>query len=254
MSRNVPTLAVTGPAGTHWALFALTNLSIELARQGHRVLVVDDEPGELNVAELMGLVDVESQGDRVFAGGAMGVKIAYRTAVLNDLLSRSSGTHEERQPFWPEAYCQFDFILYHLPPGRAQDTATLLEGTTLCIAMTGDDPEGMVKAYGGLKNLHLRQRHIALGLTVITDEEERAALAFTKMAGNVKRFLARSLASYAWLKTEPGIKASIGERVPLVLKSPLSPVRMNLMNLTTLIVEDHRSKGGELDKNTGRRR
>lgn len=248
--RNIPTLAVMGPAGTPWGLFALTNISIELARQGHRVLVVDDDPGELNVTDLMGLVDVESTGDVIFAGAAMGVKIAYRTAVLNDLLSRSSPPLEKGRSFWPEPYRQFDFILCHLPLGRAQDAATLLEGATLCMAMAGDDPEGMLQTYGGLKSLHRRHNHMELGLVIITEgDEESAARAFTKMAGNVKRFLDRSLVSYAYLKTEPAIEASIQERVPLVLNSPSSTVRKDLMNLTTLIIGDHRSKRGHLQLN-----
>lgn len=249
-ARNIPTLAFMGPAGTPWALFALANISIELARQGHRVLVVDDDPGNLNVTGLMGLVDVECQGDVIFSGAAMGVRIAYRTAVLNDLLSRSTAPMEKARSFWPEAYRQFDFILHQLPLGRTQETAPLLEGATLCMAMAGDDPEGMLETYGGLKSLHQRHRHVELGLVVITEgDKESAARAFTKMAGNVKRFLDRSLVSYAYVKTEPVIESSIEQRVPLVLKFPSSPVRKNLMDLTTLIIDDHRSKRGHPETN-----
>jgi cellulose biosynthesis protein BcsQ len=237
---NTPTIGIMGLPETPLAIFTLANVSIELARQGHRVLVIDDDPGSLNVTRLMGLVDIESHAETIFSHAPMGVRVAYRTSVLNELFSRGSENRREKCPFWPENYRQFDFILHHLPCRKIEETGPLLKATSLCIAMAPGDSEGMLQTYRGIKDLHRRRGNMDLGLITVTDKgEEEAALAFSRMAENVKRFLHKSITSYSYLKTGSEIDESVEEGFPLVLKLPSSHVRQHIYNIAGLIIEDH---------------
>ena len=239
----IHTIGISGSPQSKMDLFTLCNTSIELARQGYRVLVIDHDPEELNVTRLMGMMDIAGHTETNFISGPMGIRIAYRTSFLNDLLK--DPTFMTKDPsFWPEQYQHFDFILFHLPFGQLKEMGPLLRRLSLSVFLTSSSRESMLETYKAIKDLHQRARQIQTGLTVCSEKgETNAAETFYRMARNVKTFLDRELVSYSYLQTGEEVNESIEDEIPLVLKSPSSKIRRDIYNISALFIEDHIQKG-----------
>jgi MinD-like ATPase involved in chromosome partitioning or flagellar assembly len=239
----IPTIGITGGVNTQIGIFVLANIAIELARQGYRVLVIDDDPGTANVTRSMGLVDVENPNEIIFHNAPMGVRIAYRTPFLNDLALHGQLSREEKVTTWPERYQRFDFILAHLPQRHYGDFGPFLRHTTLCIAIGPTEPEEMLSTYAAIKALHQAARQMNFGLIVHTAEEGNPPReAFLKMARNVRHFLHKDLVSYSFIRDEAMIAESMAAGMPLSLQSPSSEVRRQLFSIAGLIIDDHYKK------------
>ncbi|NOY53954.1 MAG: MinD/ParA family protein [Deltaproteobacteria bacterium] len=241
--RMTPSIGITGSTDRWIGTFALVNISIELARQGYRVLVIDEDPGPLNVMRSMGLIDVENPGEMILHNAPMGVRIAYRTPFLNDLALYSRLTRDEKNFSWPERYRRFDFILSHLPQRNYEDFGPFLRRTSLCIAIGSTEPEGMLQTYAAIKGLNQAARQMNFGLIVydsvgVIPPEE----AFIKMARNVRRFLHKDLISYSFIRDDAEIAESMETGMPLSLQSPSSEVRRQLFSIAGLIIDDYDKK------------
>jgi len=240
----VHALGVSGGSLGRIGIFALCNISIELARQGYRVLVVDDDPGRFNVTRLMGLMDVENFAETIFFNGPMGVRITYRTPFLNDLLSCERSDQNGTLTFWPERYRRFDFILFHLPNGRFGEMGVVLRRLSHCIHIMPTDRPGMLESYTAIKDLHQRSAQVKTGLVVYSQQGgKEASEAFFRMARNVKRFLNKDLVSYSFIQGGEEIEKSMEEGVPLVLKWPASEIRKTIYNVSGLLIEDFERRG-----------
>jgi len=240
---SIHTIGVADGSQGHMGVFALCNISIELARQGYRVLIVDDDSGGVNVTRLMGLMDMGGQAELVFGHAPMGVRVVYRTPLLHDLLSGSRLNRSGRPFSWPERYRRFDFILFHLPYGRFGDAGPMLRQISLGLVLTATDPAGMLEAYRAIKAMHQRAGRPRTGLCVVAEKgEDDAAETFMRMARNVRRFLKQDLISYSYLVKNKEIETSMEEGVPLVLKSPSSEIRRLVYNISGLLIEDHERK------------
>ncbi len=240
----VHALGISSEAAGRIGIFALCNISIELARQGYRVLVVDDDPGRFNVTRLMGLMDIENFAETIFCNGPMGVRITYRTPFLNDLLSCKEPALNGKLTFWPERYRRFDFILFHLPNGRFEEMGVVLRRLSHCIHIMPTDRPGMLESYTAIKDLHQRAAQVKTGLIVYSQQGgKEAPEAFFRMARNVKRFLNKNLVSYSFIQQGEEIEKSMEEGVPLVLKWPASEIRRTVYNVSGLLIEDFERKG-----------
>ncbi len=239
----VHTIGISGGPLYELGLFLLCNTSIELARQGYRVLVVDEDPGPLTVSRLMGLMDNEGRTESIFCNAPMGVRIVCRTPFQNELMSSGEIESEGEKIVWPKSFHRFDFILFHLPFGRLGEMGTLLHLISRTIVLTPTDPAGMLQTYTAIKDLHRCARQMQTGLTVYTEkDEEDATRAFYRMARNVKNFLKRDLDSYSVLQKTGEIGVSIKEGVPMVIKWPASEIRKDIYNISGLIIDDHEPK------------
>lgn len=242
-SPVIPSIGITGGPDRQIGIFALGNIAIELARQGYRVLVIDDDPGIANVTRSMGLIDVENPGEIIFHNAPMGVRITYRTPFLNDLALHGQLCRGQKVFTWPERYQRFDFILAHLPQRHHGDFGPFLRRTSLCVAIGSTDPEGMLETYTAIKSLHQAARQMNFGLIVHAGEGDNPPReAFLKMARNVRHFLHKDLVSYSFIRDEAVIEESLAAGMPLSLQAPSSEVRRQLFSIAGLIIDDYDKK------------
>ncbi len=236
-------IGITEAEDKRISLFILCNIAVELARQGYRVLVVDDDPGAFNVSRLMGLPEIENHVENILINAPMGVRLAYRTPFLNDLASTGKISRSVDPPLWPERYRRFDLVLVHVAGRSLDDLGAFLNHLSLCIAVSPPDPRGMLQTYTILKELHQRNRKIQMGVIIQTEEgEAQAEKAFSTIARNAKKFLRRNVISYSFLPKEKIIDESIREKTPLVLKWTSSETRKHLYGISELIIEDYEQK------------
>ncbi|MEK6777211.1 MAG: hypothetical protein AABY87_10060 [bacterium] len=246
---EIQTIGITGGPMDTMGIFAICNISIELARQGYRVLVVDDDPGNLNVTRLMGLMDIENAAEPILIHAPMGVRTTYRTPFLSHLLSyRDIHQNGNRYP-WPEEYQKFDFIIFHIPYNRLEELGAMLRQISLFMVIAPTDRTGMLESYSVIKALHQKARQIQIGLIVLSEKgEQDASDAFSRMAGNTKRFLQKDLLSYAFIQKCEEIGKSMAEGVPLVLKWSTSEMRRHIYNISRLIIDDHDQRLRSIEK------
>jgi len=248
---EIHTIGITGGPMERMGIFAICNIGIELARQGYRVLVIDEDPGSLNVTRLMGVTDIENAAEPILIHAPMGVRIAYRTPFLSHLMSYRELIRDGRRCPWPEEYQKYDFMIFHIPSTRLEELGILLRQISLCIVISPSDRAGMLKSYSVIKALHQKSGEIQTGLIVYSEKgEQDAEDAFFKMAKNAKRFLEKDLVSYAFIQKGEEIDESISQGVPLVLKWPSSEIRRQMYNISRLIIEDddrRRSSDGNME-------
>ncbi len=239
-------IGIAGGDDSRIGVFVLCNLAIEMARQGCRILVVDEDAGQPNTARLMGQVQTPGEDGPALLTGPMGVRLIHRTAFMDAMASQGGLNRDSHGAAWPEAYGQFDFMLFSLPYRRLREMGPLVKRISLCIAIAPEDSDGMLETYMTFKDFHRRSPEADLGMIVYTGEGETAAReAFHRMARNVRHFLQRELISYAFLPKGQEIKASLEETAPLVLKWPSSVIRKHLFTISGLVLGDYTAKDPE---------
>jgi MinD-like ATPase involved in chromosome partitioning or flagellar assembly len=176
----------------------------------------------------------------------MGVRLIHRTAFMNALASEGHLDSDAHEAAWPEAYRQFDYVLFSLPYRRLREMGPLVKWISLCMTIAPEDSAGMLETYTTFKDFNRRSPETDLGMIVYTGDGETAAReAFHRMARNVKRFLRRELLSYAFIPKGQKIKASLEETAPLVLKWPSSVIRKHLFTISGLVLGDYAAKDPE---------
>ncbi len=233
LSRVARTLAITSGKGGVGKTTVAVNLSVELARLGRKVVLLDADLGTAN-ADVMcnlspsntlahvvagrrelsdALVDAPG-GFRLIPGASGLAQMAALSAHERDRLTRQMSELEE----------QADLLLIDTGAGVGPNVLGFLAAADEMLVVTTPEPTAVTDAYAVIKTMASQERRPSVRLIVnmVRDEAEGRAVA-QRITAVCERFLGLTPRYAGPVVNDPRVPMSIRRRQPFVLEHTSCP-------------------------------
>lgn len=250
-------LCVTsGKGGTGKSVFT-SNLAVEMAARGKRVLAVDADLGLANLHLLLGVsprrnlyhsLSENLPFREIAERGPAGVRLVPGPSGVAELADLSPRDLARLIAETGRAGADFDLVLIDTAAGISRMTTAFLYSVREIIVVTTPDLTAMTDAYATVKTA-LRHNPPAL-ISVVVNRARSSAQAwqaFQTLDGIAGRFLGRRLCYLGYLPDDDTVRRAIGVKVPAVLIEPGSAVarRIREIGRTLFPVESLLETGAE---------
>lgn len=234
-AMEVPFVLVTGGKGGVGKTTVAANLGVDLAREGHRILLVDLDLGLANLDVVLGLspeerLDAALRGDvdidACVLRGPGGVDVLPAASGREDMAALDPAQRARLMELVAGVAARggYDLVIGDSAAGVGSDVLGFAAMATRVIVVTTPDLAALTDAYGLIKALDEFGR--ASGGDIPTPEvvvnhasgiEEGQAIA-AKLRAICERFLARSPRQAGWLPRSVSVERSGALRTPFVLR------------------------------------
>lgn len=221
----------SGKGGTGKSVLA-TNLSIQRAARGEKVLLIDFDAGMANAHLLLGVNPTYDLG-HVLEG-----KVKAEEAIVTgpgqvSLLSGGVGRHALANPTRRELdrlfkalaplERKFDLVVVDHGAGLGYGTQAHLAASTNLLLVTGHEVTALSDSYALYKRANMVNANIRVGLVVNrSPDEERAHSAWDRFRSASNQFLGHRPEFLGWVPADPAVVRSVEVRRPVVLNDPES--------------------------------
>jgi len=230
----------SGKGGTGKSVVA-TNLAVQRAALGERVLLVDFDAGLANAHLLLGVAPeydlghvlegavspadalVEGpQGLRLLSGGVGRHVLIDPTRRQLDVLFRALRPLE----------AEFDLMVIDHGAGLGYATVAHLAATTTLLVVTNHEVTALSDSYALYKRAHMVNPNIRVGLVMNrVPREEAAKAAWERFRGAAQRFLGHAPEWIGWVPTDEAVARSVELRRPVTLLDPAAPASRALASV-----------------------
>jgi flagellar biosynthesis protein FlhG len=230
----------SGKGGTGKSVMA-SNLAVQRAQRGERVLLVDFDAGLANAHLLLGLQPRYDIGDLIagrvsaqeaLVEGPCGIKLLSggvgRPALANPTRRELDRLFKAMAPLED----QFDLTIIDHGAGLGYGTVTQLAATSTLLLVTNPEVTALSDAYALYKQAHSVNESIRVGLVVNRAPDAAAAQgAWERFQSVSQRFLMHSPEFIGWVPHDEAVYRSVQARVPVSLGSPESESASSLRKI-----------------------
>ena len=254
VQKKATVLAVTSGKGGVGKTNLAINVSVALARLGHRVAIVDADFGLGNIDVMLGLTPnanvghilsgEKSLGD-VLMEGPRGLSVIPAGSGLQPLTALTASQRERLTAALELARESFDFLVLDTATGISDNVIETLKLAEHVLLMTSLDPAALVDAYALAKVLWQESSDAEIGLVVngVRDGVE-ARLAFRQIDLAAARFLGHHLHYFGFIPDDPAVREAMLIQRPIVDHLPQSPASRCFRLLATRLATLSAGPGG----------
>lgn len=235
-SRGPVALAVTSGKGGVGKTNVVVNLAVTLARQRHRVAVLDADFGLGNVDVLLGLTPERHLGhvlsgqcelDEIVLTGPEGVRIIPASSGLRELTALSHAQWDRLTAGLDRLAAEIDFLLVDTAAGISENVIGMLTATDRVLVVTSPEPTAVVDAYAVVKVLSATHAGADIGILVNGARDAgEAATVYRQLALAVERFLNLQIRSYGHVTHDAAVRDAVCQQQPVVCEHPRSPASL----------------------------
>ncbi|MEL6430797.1 MAG: AAA family ATPase [Planctomycetota bacterium] len=219
----------SGKGGTGKSVVA-TNLALQRAKRGERVLLIDFDAGLANDHLLLGLAPPYDIG-HVMTGevaardalveGPLGIKLLAggvgRQVMIDPTRRELDRLFKALKPLESE----FDLILVDHGAGLSYSTVAHLAATSTLILVTNHEVTALSDGYALYKRAHMVNHAVRVGLVINRVPDERIALgAWERFRGAAHKFLGHTPELIGWVPVDPAVPQAVQMRSPVTLSFP----------------------------------
>ena len=221
----------SGKGGTGKSVLA-TNLAVQRARQGERVLLIDFDAGLANAHLLLGLAP-EHDLSHVMQGQVEAADALVEGPAGLRLLSGGVGRHILANPTRRELdrlfralrplEGDFDLLVVDHGAGLGYATVTHLAAASTLLLVTSHEVTALSDSYALYKRARRVNPQIRVGMVLNRVPSPEAALsAWERFRGAARRFLGHEPELVGWVPADAAVQRSVEARVPVALLEPES--------------------------------
>jgi len=252
--KRATVLAVTSGKGGVGKTNLAINVSVALARLGHRVAIVDADFGLGNIDVMLGLtpnahvghiLSGEKSLPDVMMEGPRGLTVVPAGSGLQPLTALTMPQRERLTLALEQARASFDFLVLDTATGISDNVIETLKLAEHVLLMTSLDPAALVDAYALAKVLWQASSTAEIGLVVngVRDGME-GRLAFRQIDLAAARFLGHHLHYFGFIPDDPAVRESMLIQRPIVDHLPQSPASRCFRLLATRLATLSAGPGG----------
>jgi flagellar biosynthesis protein FlhG len=253
-SKRAVVLAVTSGKGGVGKTNLAVNVSVALARLGHRVAIVDGDFGLGNVDVMLGLTPGAHVGhllagekslEDVLVEGPRGLRVLPAGSGVQPLTALTADQRQRLHAAIEQARASFDFLVIDTAPGISDNVVDMLKLAQHVLLMTSLDPAALVDAYALAKVLwkHAASADIGLIVNGVRDGAE-GRLAFRQIDRAAARFLGHHLRYFGFVPDDPAVREAMLSQCPLVDHLPQTPASRCFRLLATRLATLSSGPGG----------
>ena len=232
-AKSATILAVASGKGGVGKTNVAVNLSVALARLGHRVGLLDADFGLGNVDVLLGLAPERHIGHllagettlaEILLSGPAGVRIVPASSGLRALTSLSPGQRRLLGEALDELCATLEFLLIDTASGISDEVLETMLLADRVMIVTSVEPAAIVDAYATAKVLNAASPNTEIGIVVNSVRSaEEAALAYRQLDVAANRFLRRGLRYYGFISEDPAVRDAVLTQRAIVEHMPQAP-------------------------------
>ncbi|MCP3917578.1 MAG: MinD/ParA family protein [bacterium] len=238
----------SGKGGTGKSVLA-TNIAVQRARQGERVLLVDFDAGLANAHLLLGLAPSydlghvmkgEIEPHEALVEGPCGLKLLSGGVGRETLVDPTRRELDRLFKALRPLESEFDLILIDHGAGLGYSTVAHLAATSTLLLVTNHEVTALSDGYALYKRAHMVNRGIRVGLVVNRAPDDRLAEAgWERFRGAAQRFLGHNPEYIGWVPADPAVSHSVAKREPVTLSFPDSPSAKAIRQVASWAPIDH---------------
>ncbi len=228
--QPVRVIAVASGKGGVGKTNVSVNLSVRMAQQGKRVLLMDADLGLANVDLMLGLKP-QFNLSHVFSGekglediivdGPEGLKIIPASSGVSRMADLSPAEHAGLIQAFSELRQPLDVLVVDTAAGVSDSVVSFVKAAQEVIIVVCDEPASITDAYALIKVLnteHGMQRfHILANMAHSREEGQQL---YRKIAGVCDRFLDVTLGFLGMIPFDPRLKQAVQKQQPVVQAWP----------------------------------
>jgi flagellar biosynthesis protein FlhG len=239
-------VALTGGKGGVGVTTLAVNLSVALAEQGARVVVVDANFYRSDVAALCGLTDHHNIADvlvakrdihEVMQRGPAGIQIVPGLTTQNGLREANEMALARLERQLAALGRHADVVVLDLGSAGAELTRRFCNAASDVLLATTPDNVAVMDAYACIKANFQEIIGSTLRLVVnLADSEEQTADVHHRIAKSCQKFLGTPIEVAYAVPSDEAVNVAAASAVPFVLGSPQSPAAQALQRLAASLL------------------
>ena len=242
-TRRAAIIAVTSGKGGVGKTSITVSVACELARRGHRTVVIDTDLGMANAHIIAGIKPEKTLADyvagaaelaEIIANGPAGVKFISSGSGVKDMANLDDNGRARICLAIEElsAYC--DIILLDTGAGAGKGVTDFVSIADQTVLVTTSNFAAIADAYGILKVVvkdgHTKPIHTVINRVRSPEEAEQV---FLKLSGCAERFLGFDLNCLGLLPEDSSVEGAVSKRTPFSVAFPESVAARYLAELAS---------------------
>ncbi|MFD1735834.1 MinD/ParA family protein [Bacillus salitolerans] len=232
---------VSGKGGVGKSNFSL-NFSINLAKSGQNVLLVDMDIGMGNIDILMGqsskgsFVDLFKQGVTIhdlIKNGPGGISYISGGSGLATIFKLDHDKLTYLISQLEKLSLEYDYILFDMGAGVTEDTLQLLLSVHEIFVITTPEPTSITDAYSMMKFICSKEHHAEFYLVVNRVQSEKEGIqTLTRLSEVMKQFLRKEIVKLGFLPDDRSVYKAVSRQIPFSIYDPKSAASRSMNELT----------------------
>ncbi|MEI6245342.1 MAG: MinD/ParA family protein [Acidobacteriota bacterium] len=231
--RRAMRIAVTSGKGGVGKTSIAINLSVALARLGHKVGLFDADFALGNVDVMLGLtprmhMGAVLAGDRSIADvtveGPSGIKVIPAGSGVRALTHLTDLQWQRLATALDEVSATVDFLVIDTASGISDNVLDLVDLADYALVVTSYEPAAVVDSYATVKLISAADRSRDIGIVVNASKDAaEAELVFRQLSLAADRFLERSLRYDGYIVRDPHVHEAALDQAPVVGRDDAGP-------------------------------